>query len=73
MFLFRIDLARRNRFSPVKQGSSLLDTCKLLSECVHRVPVINDEGKVVNIISQYSLVSYLQGHVCNKCDNYVQC
>jgi len=52
-------LARRHRFSPVPQTHSLYQVAQLLSinEC-HRVPVVED-GKVVNVISQSSLINLI--------------
>lgn len=58
------DLSRRNKFVPVKQGSSLWIAADIIAhQGVHRVPVVNNEGKVVNIISQSSLIGFLNDHV----------
>lgn len=56
-------LARRNKFSPLKQSATLYDAVELLSRGLHRVPILNDQGKLVNIISQSSIVNYLDKHL----------
>jgi CBS-domain-containing membrane protein len=55
-------LSRRNRFSPVKAGSSLLAVVQVLAQGVHRVPVTDEHGHVVNIISQSSVIGFLNSH-----------
>jgi len=52
-------LARRNRFASVQQDAPLLRVSEILAKGVHRVPVVNGQGKVVNVISQSSIVKYL--------------
>jgi CBS-domain-containing membrane protein len=56
-------LSRRNRFTPVKSGSSLLDAAHVLAQRAHRVPIIDEHGQVINIISQSSVISFLNKHV----------
>jgi len=56
-------LSRRNPFHAVKQGSPLLEAVEILARGVRRVPVVNDEGQVVNIISQSSIIQLLQHHM----------
>jgi CBS domain-containing protein len=53
------DMARRNPFHPVPESASLLDVAEKLAKGTHRVPVINEGGDVINIISQSSLVKFL--------------
>eukprot|EP00007_Cunea_sp_BSH-02190019_P001846 CAMPEP_0174236862 /NCGR_PEP_ID=MMETSP0417-20130205/6233_1 /TAXON_ID=242541 /ORGANISM="Mayorella sp, Strain BSH-02190019" /LENGTH=313 /DNA_ID=CAMNT_0015315559 /DNA_START=51 /DNA_END=992 /DNA_ORIENTATION=+ len=52
-------MARRNPFHPVKEDASLLAVAEKLAKGTHRVPVVNAEGDVINIISQSSLVKFL--------------
>ena len=52
------DLCRRNPFKPVSGEASLLDVCKVLATGSHRVPVVDEAGNVINIISQSSVISY---------------
>jgi len=56
-------LARRNRFSPLKPAASLLSAVELLSRGLHRVPILSEEGKLVNIISQSSIINFLDNHM----------
>jgi len=52
-------LSRRNAFHAVKASESLLKVCQILAKGVHRVPVVDDAGNVVNIISQSMIVQFL--------------
>lgn len=52
-------LARRHPFRPVSNGASLREVVGKLSGSVHRVPVVNEEGRVVKIISQMSIVEWI--------------
>jgi len=54
-------LSRRNQLHPVSPSSSLLDVCEILASGVHRVPVM-DNGEIVNIVSQSSIIQFLQQH-----------
>lgn len=60
---FSSDLARRNPFHPVASGSSLLKAAEILERRVHRVPVVDSQGKVVKIISQSAVVKFLHQNV----------
>jgi len=52
-------LSRRHRFNPVPKTQSLFEVAQVLSaNDVHRVPVV-ENGKVVNVISQSSIVGFL--------------
>jgi len=55
-------LSRRNSFHPVSTKGSLLEVCEELSKGLHRVPVVDEHGNVVNIISQSSIISFLNHH-----------
>jgi len=52
-------LARRNRFHPVNETDSLLKVVEILSKGLHRVPVLGEDGRVVNIISQSTIISLI--------------
>mmetsp|Transcript_21652 Transcript_21652/g.30287 ORF Transcript_21652/g.30287 Transcript_21652/m.30287 type:complete len:319 (-) Transcript_21652:131-1087(-) len=56
-------LSRRNVLHPVSETDSLLTVCETLAKGVHRVPVVNAEGEVVNIISQSSIIAFLNKHI----------
>jgi len=56
-------LARRNRFVSVATDAPLERVSELLAKGVHRVPVLNPQGKVVNVVSQSSIVKYLADHL----------
>mmetsp|Transcript_21825 Transcript_21825/g.56915 ORF Transcript_21825/g.56915 Transcript_21825/m.56915 type:complete len:206 (-) Transcript_21825:2759-3376(-) len=53
-------MARRHPFRSVKDSATLADVTDLLTRTrCHRVPVVNDEGVVVNVISQSAVVDIL--------------
>jgi len=56
-------LSRRNPFHAVKPGSPLSEAVDILARGVRRVPVVNEQNEVVNIISQSSIVQFLQHHI----------
>ncbi|MES1916324.1 MAG: hypothetical protein MHM6MM_008153 [Cercozoa sp. M6MM] len=49
-------LAQKTPFRPVRMNASLVEAAATLGTGVHRCPVVNDEGRCVNLISQLSLV-----------------
>jgi len=58
------DLSRRNPWVPVKAGSSLKSVVEILAyQHVHRVPILGDDGKVVNIITQSDIVAFISAHL----------
>jgi predicted transcriptional regulator len=59
-------LSRRHKFITVKETDTLETVCQLLyDQSLHRVPVLDDTGKVVNIISQSSIIQVLS-QKCTK-------
>jgi len=56
-------LSRRNPFRSVTTKDSLYSVVEILGTSVHRVPVINERGEVVNIISQSSIIGFLNKHL----------
>jgi len=58
-------LSRRNPFQAVSPNDSLLVVCEMLAKGLHRVPVVDSTGNVVNIISQSSIVGFLNQHLAS--------
>jgi len=56
-------LARRNPFLPVHPDQTLLEVAEILANGVHRVPVVDESGKLISIISQSNLIAYLNLHL----------
>jgi len=57
-------LSRRNTFKPIKESDSLWKVCEALATVgTHRVPVVNDQGEVVNIVSQSTIITFLDKHI----------
>lgn len=53
-------LAAKNPFISCKDDSTLLEVSKTISpDRCHRVPIVDDTGKVSNIVSQSAIVKYL--------------
>jgi len=66
-------LSKRNPFHPLKKGYSLYSVFEvLIHERLHRVPIISETGKIVNLITQSQLVSFalknihIMGTIKNK-------
>jgi len=56
-------LARRHKFLTVKETDTVeLATRVLADHFIHRIPVIDESGQVVNIISQSSLIQLVNQH-----------
>ncbi len=57
-------LSRRHPFRSVAPDASLLDVAKILAGESHRVPVVDAaSGKLINIISQSSIIAFLNQHM----------
>jgi len=56
-------LARRNPVHAVKHTASLQDVVEILVKGIRRVPVINETGKVINIVSQSSIIQFVNKHL----------
>jgi len=54
-------IARRNPFHPVKKGFSLFSAFEILAkeDGVHRIPVIDTNRKLINLLTQSQCVRYL--------------
>jgi len=69
--LFKVDLdgvtttylSRRNAFRSLHSSDNLLTVCQLLSTGLHRVPIVDESGTVINIISQSSVIQFLSHHL----------
>jgi len=58
------DISHRNPFVPVNETDTLLTVMRLVGEkALHRVPVVDAEGKVVNFLTQSALVDFLAKNV----------
>jgi CBS domain-containing protein len=58
------NLSKNNPCVPVSSGSNLADVAHILAEHgVHRIPVVNRNGDVVNLITQSTVVDLLAKHV----------
>src|SRR3546814_13456163 len=56
---FHSDLSRRNRFIAVPVDATLQKVIEVLAKGVHRVPVVNAQGTVINVISQSAIIKFL--------------
>ena len=70
-------MSRLDTCLPVSDKSNIYDAMKALASGVHRVPVIDDNGKVVNLITQSVILDILEnntpelGPVVNSKISYV--
>jgi len=63
------DFSHKNPFVPVRDTASLFELFKILGQYgVHRVPVINESGKIVNLATQSMVVNFLVGNIDNLGD-----
>eukprot|EP00698_Gefionella_okellyi_P016988 TRINITY_DN4925_c0_g1_i1.p1 TRINITY_DN4925_c0_g1~~TRINITY_DN4925_c0_g1_i1.p1 ORF type:complete len:295 (+),score=51.73 TRINITY_DN4925_c0_g1_i1:160-1044(+) len=56
-------LARRRPFHSVLIGSPLIKAVEILERRIHRVAIVDAQGKVVKILSQSAVVKYLSQHM----------
>jgi len=58
------DLSKRNKLYPVTIGANLLDAVKLMAaNHVQRIPILNPEGEIVNLLTQSAVIEYLSKNV----------
>jgi len=58
------DLSHRNPFIPVRNNGSLRGVLRLFGDMgFHRLPVIDESGKVVNFLTQSAVVQYLASNL----------
>uniref|UniRef100_A0A6B2LBH4 CBS domain-containing protein n=1 Tax=Arcella intermedia TaxID=1963864 RepID=A0A6B2LBH4_9EUKA len=61
-----LELSKKNAFKPIKKSDPLRTIVHLLSSTqLRRVPVLDDEGNLINIVAQSSLIKYF-GERCIK-------
>jgi len=56
------DLCQKNKFIPVEESDSLFKVVQILSTDVPRVPVLGPNGRIINIISQSTIISLISRH-----------
>jgi len=57
------NLSKRNKFSPVQKDASVEALLDLVEPWLHRVPVINETGEVIGVVSQSSIVQYIYTYI----------
>jgi len=58
------DLSKRNKLYPITVDSNLLDAVdKMASNHVQRIPILNKEGQIINLLTQSAVIDYLAKHV----------
>jgi len=60
-----INYSKQNIYHPVKETENLLTLITLLSSGIRRVPIINSEGKIIDFISQLSLLNFFHQNISN--------
>jgi len=64
-------LSRRHKFVTVKETDTLETATRVLADqSIHRVPVVDENGKVVNIISQSSVIQIITQHCVDLVGNH---
>jgi len=58
--VMKYPVSKKNPFHPFKVGSTLLSAVEELARGTHRIPVLNDDGKLVNILTQSSVLRFLE-------------
>jgi len=53
-------ISKKNPFHPFPVGSSLLSAMETLASGAHRIPVVNADNKLVNILTQSSVLQFIQ-------------
>jgi len=54
---------RHEPFQPIPETSSIQDAINTMARTGRRVPVVNAEGKITQIISPFSVVNFFAHHV----------
>lgn len=55
-------LSRKHQFHPVSANETLLPVVQTLAKGLHRVPVVDEQGRVKHIISQSSIIQFVAKH-----------
>ncbi len=59
---FSTDVSRLDTCLPVSDKANIYDVMTALASGVHRVPVVDDNGKVVNLITQSVILDILENN-----------
>jgi len=58
-----VDLSKRNKLFPVTVGSNLFDAVsKMATNHVQRIPIMDREGNITNLLTQSAVIDYLAKH-----------
>jgi len=58
------DLSHRNKMFPVPIGSSLLDAVnKMATNHVQRIPIVDKDNNITNLLTQSAVIDYLAKHI----------
>ena len=58
-----VNLSTVDVYAPQNIGTSLYHLIETFTRGIHRIPVVNDEGEVVNMASQSSVIRFLAEHM----------
>jgi len=59
-------LSRRNKYSPIHKGATLIDAVKLMGQKgnkLKRLPLVDEQGNPLAIISQSTIIQYVHKHI----------
>eukprot|EP01133_Synstelium_polycarpum_P014583 gene14583-17243_t len=56
-------LSRRNTFNAITTSETLLKVVDILAHGVHRVPIVDKDGKLVTIVSQSTVVQFIHKNI----------
>lgn len=58
------DLSQRNKMFPVTVGSNLLEAVnKMATNHVQRIPIVDKDGHILNLLTQSAIIAYLSKHI----------
>ena len=59
-----INLSKKNPSYPILTNQSMVyEACDIMQQGLHRMPMLNNENKVCNILSQTSVVSFIHKNI----------
>jgi len=58
--------SKKNPFHPVTSSQSLISVVELMAKGLHRIPVVDDDRNLLNIITQSTVIQFLKSHM-NTC------
>ncbi|KAL6053567.1 hypothetical protein QOT17_017891 [Balamuthia mandrillaris] len=56
-------LSKKNPFHPIMKGSSLLTAVEALSRGAHRVPIVDENDQLINLITQSGMIGWIHSHM----------